>query len=62
MVCFDENNSGCFVIGWLKYNASEPCFELKSCGLRWCEYATDRLNSFVIKWADLMCLSLGGVN
>ena len=58
VVCWKEDHSYCFTIGWLEYNKKEPCFELRSVGLRWCEDATESLNEFVVKWADMMLVSL----
>ena len=31
----------CYSVGCLEYKAKEPCFEFKSCGLRWLEAHPD---------------------
>ena len=43
----------CFVVAWLEWNAKEPCFEFKSCGLRWLEAHPDEdVENWIIKWCD----------
>lgn len=40
----------CFSIGQLIWNPKEPCFEFKSCGLRYLEYREDGLEEWLLKW------------
>ena len=43
----------CYTVGTLEYNAKEPCFEFKSCGLRWLEAHPDEdVENWIIKWCD----------
>ena len=43
----------CYSVGYLKYNAKEPCFEFISCGLRWLETHPDKdVENWIIKWCD----------
>ena len=43
----------CYSVGNLEYNAKEPCFEFKSCGLRWLEAHPDAdVENWIIKWCD----------
>lgn len=43
----------CYSVGNLEYNAKEPCFEFKSCGLRWLEAHPDEdVENWIIKWCD----------
>ena len=43
----------CYSVGYLEYNAKEPCFEFKSCGLRWLEAHPDEdVENWIIKWCD----------
>ena len=43
----------CFVVAWLEWNDKEPCFELKSVGLRLVENWVDGLDKFIIKWCEM---------
>ena len=43
----------CFVVAWLEWNDKEPCFELKSVGLRLVENWADGLDRFIIKWCEM---------
>ena len=43
----------CFVVAWLEWNDKEPCFELKSVGLRLVENWADGLDQFIIKWCEM---------
>ena len=43
----------CFVVAWLEWNYKEPCFELKSVGLRLVENWADGLDQFIIKWCEM---------
>ena len=48
--CLEEY---CYTVGTLEYNAKEPCFEFKSCGLRWLEAHPDEdVENWIIKWCD----------
>ena len=43
----------CYSVGQLEYNAKEPCFEFKSCGLRWLAAHPDEdVENWIIKWCD----------
>ena len=56
VVKWDSNgsiNEYCYTVGTLEYNAKEPCFEFKSCGLRWLEAHPDKdVENWIIKWCD----------
>ena len=43
----------CFSIGHLTWNRKEPCFEFKSCGLRYLEYREDGLEEWLLKWCEM---------
>ena len=43
----------CFVVAWLEWNDKEPCFEIKSVGLRLVENWVDGLDQFIIKWCEM---------
>ena len=43
----------CFVVAWLEWNHKEPCFELKSVGLRLVKNWVDGLDQFIIKWCEM---------
>ena len=43
----------CFVVAWLEWNDKEPCFELKSVGLRLVENWVDGLDQFIIRWCEM---------
>ena len=51
----------CFVVAWLEWNDKEPCFELKSVGLRLVENWADGLDQFIIKWCEMaeVCMEEG---
>ena len=49
----------CFVVAWLEWNAKEPCFELKSVGLRLVENWVDGLDQFIIKWCEMAEVCMG---
>lgn len=42
----------CFSIGHLTWNRKEPCFEFRSCGLRYLEYREDGLEEWLLKWCE----------
>ena len=50
-----ENTStrSCFVVAWLEWNHKEPCFELKSVGLRLVKNWVDGLDNFILKWCEM---------
>lgn len=54
VVKWDNNgsiNEYCYTVGKLEYNAKEPCFEFKSCGLRWLKAHPDEdVENWIIKW------------
>ena len=43
----------CFVVAWLEWNDKEPCFELKSVGLRLVENWADGLDKFILRWCEM---------
>ena len=46
-------NEYCYTVGRLEYNAKEPCFEFKSCGLRWlASHPDEDVENWIIKWCD----------
>ena len=54
-ILLNKNNleEYCYTVGTLEYNAKEPCFEFKSCGLRWLEAHPDEdVENWIIKWCD----------
>lgn len=48
----------CFVVAWLEWNAKEPCFELKSVGLRLVENWEDGLDQFIVKWCEMAAVCM----
>ena len=43
----------CYTVGWLVYDEKEPCFDFKSCGLRWLEEEpTPDVSHWLVKWAE----------
>lgn len=43
----------CYSVGHLVYDPKEPCFEFKSCGLRWLEAHPDEdVENWIIKWCE----------
>ena len=43
----------CYSVGNLIYNPKEPCFEFKSCGLRWLEEKPDEdVMNWILKWCE----------
>lgn len=53
VVKWENDNSYCWSIGHLTYNTKEPCFEFKSCGLRYLQHREDGLEEWIIKWCEL---------
>ena len=53
IVKWANDNSHCWSIASLQYNKKEPCFEFKSCGLRYLEYREPGLEEWLIKWCEL---------
>ena len=47
------NTKYCFSIAKLWWNDHEPCFEFKSCGLRYLEHREDGLEEWLLKWCAL---------
>ena len=52
---YGENTStrSCYVVAWLEWDAKEPCFDLKSVGLRLVKDWVDGLDQFIIKWCEM---------
>ena len=48
----------CFVVAWLEWNDKEPCFELKSVGLRLVENWVDGLDQFILKWCEMAAVCM----
>ena len=48
----------CFVVAWLEWNDKEPCFELKSVGLRLVKNWVDGLDQFIIKWCEMAAVCM----
>lgn len=46
----------CFVVGFLEYNAKEPCWNFRGCGLRYQEHYESGLNEFILKYVDILNL------
>ena len=43
----------CYSVGHLVYDPKEPCFEFKSCGLRWLEAKPDEdVMNWILKWCE----------
>ena len=43
----------CYTVGFLEWNRREPCFEFKSCGLRWLEENPPKeVIDMVLKFAE----------
>ena len=43
----------CYSVGFLEYNAHEPCFEFQSVGLRWLEcQPTQRVIDMILEFAE----------
>lgn len=51
----------CYTVAWLEWIPSEPCWDIKSVGLRLLKDWVDGLDEFIIKWCDLMnvCIEKG---
>jgi hypothetical protein len=49
----ESDSEYCFSIGHLEWNRKEPCFEFRSCGLRYLEYREDGLEEWLLKWCEL---------
>ena len=49
----ENSTRSCFVVAWLEWNDKEPCFELKSVGLRLVENWADGLDQFILKWCEM---------
>ena len=47
-----ESTSYCFVIGTLKWNEKEPCWEFESTGTRYLEYGTEELNKWLLDFCN----------
>lgn len=53
LVKWADDNSNCWSIGHLEWNKKEPCFEFKSCGLRYLKHREDGLEEWLLKWCEL---------
>lgn len=53
LVKWADDNSHCWSIGHLEWNKKEPCFEFKSCGLRYLKHREDGLEEWLLKWCEL---------
>ena len=49
----ESDSEYCFSIGHLEWNRREPCFEFRSCGLRYLKYREDGLEEWLLKWCEL---------
>ena len=48
----------CYVVAWLEWDAKEPCFDLKSVGLRLVEHWVDGLDKFIVKWCEMAAVCM----
>lgn len=48
----------CYVVAWLEWVASEPCFDIKSVGLRLVKDWVDGLDQFIIKWCEMAAVCM----
>ena len=56
---FKNDPDHCYTVGWLIYDEKEPCFNFKSCGLRWLEEAPDEdVCKWIIRWCDYKLIEL----
>ena len=53
VVKWADDNSHCWVIGELKWNEKEPCFEFESVGTRYLRDREDGLEEWLLKWCEL---------
>ena len=53
IVKWAEDNTHCWSIGFLRWNAREPCFEFESVGLRYFKHREDGLEDFILRWCEL---------
>lgn len=53
VVKWADDNSYCWVIGCLKWNKREPCFEFESVGLRYLQDRENGLEEWLLKWCEL---------
>lgn len=53
VVKWADDDSHCWSIGFLRYDKKEPCFEFKSCGLRYLMHREDGLEEWLLKWCEL---------
>lgn len=53
IVKWADDNSYCWVIGMLKWNKKEPCFEFESVGTRYLRDREDGLEEWLLKWCEL---------
>ena len=53
-VCREEiSTENCYVVGWLKWDTHEVCFDFESCGLRWLEAnPTEAVVQMVLDFAE----------
>lgn len=49
----NSGNESYFVIGTLRYNRRESCFQFESCGLRYLANREDGLEEWLMKWCEL---------
>lgn len=50
VVKWSNDNKTCFSIATLIYNPKEPCFDMRSVGLRYLEHREEGLEEFIIQW------------
>jgi hypothetical protein len=53
IVKWADDNSYCWVIGMLKWNKKEHCFEFESVGTRYLQDREDGLEEWLLKWCEL---------
>lgn len=49
----DDDKRCCFVVAWLEWDAHEPCWSIRSVGMRLMQYWSSGLDEFVQRWADM---------
>lgn len=53
IVKWADDNSHCWVIGRLKWDKKEPCFDFESVGTRYLQDREDGLEEWLLKWCEL---------
>ena len=60
LVKWNDDNSNCISLAFLRYDKKEGCFNFDGVGTRYLKYREDGLEEFILRWCKLMEVIIEG--